>query len=62
MFGAYSFLDKIATGIALFICSYGTLLDSGPAIRWMTVLVPSISCVIGWALVVFERPDKAEVE
>lgn len=52
VFGAYSFLDKISSGIALFFCSYGDVLDHVELVRWLTVLVPSISCFIGCILVV----------
>ncbi|CAD8115390.1 unnamed protein product [Paramecium sonneborni] len=61
VFGAYSFLDKISSGIALFFCSYGSVLDDQNLVRWLTVLVPSISCFAGCLLVV-TAPTKQQDE
>ncbi|CAD8120093.1 unnamed protein product [Paramecium sonneborni] len=61
VFGAYSFLDKISSGIALFFCSYGSVLDDENLVRWLTVLVPSISCFVGCLLVV-TAPTKKQDE
>lgn len=52
VFGAYSFLDKISCGIVLFVCANGDILDDKELVRWITVVVPSVSCVFGWLLVV----------
>ncbi|CAD8107300.1 unnamed protein product [Paramecium primaurelia] len=60
VFGAYSFLDKISSGIALFFCSYGSVLDDENLVRWLTVLVPSISCFAGCLLVVTAPTKKSE--
>lgn len=62
VFGSYSFLDKISTGIALFLCSNGSVLDNIDLIRWITVLVPSVSCFFGWLLVVTAKTKKGEVD
>ena len=61
VFGAYSFLDKISSGIVLFFCSYGSVLDDENLVRWLTVLVPSISCLAGCVLVV-TAPTKSNDE
>lgn len=60
VFGSYSFLDKISTGVALFLCSNGSVLDNVDLIRWITVLVPSASCFIGWLLVVTAKAKGGE--
>lgn len=62
VFGAYSFLDKISTGIALFLCSYGDVLQDKETVRWLTVVVPSVSCVCGLLLVVSAKTKQAEDE
>lgn len=48
VFGAYSFCDKVANGLVLFF-----ILNSAPFetnepefIRWMTVIIPSASCLV----------------
>ncbi|EAR84718.2 MFS transporter (macronuclear) [Tetrahymena thermophila SB210] len=51
VFGAYSFMDKISTGIALFFISESPYFKSESFIRWVTVLVPLISGLFAWLLV-----------
>ena len=51
VFGAYSFLDKIATGICLFFISESSYFKSEFFIRWVTVLVPLCSGLFAWFLV-----------
>ncbi|KAL4509928.1 hypothetical protein ABPG72_010121 [Tetrahymena utriculariae] len=51
VFGAYSFMDKISTGIALFFISESSYFKSESFIRWVTVLVPLISGLFAWLLV-----------
>lgn len=51
VFGAYSFMDKISTGIALFFISESSLFETEDFIRWITVLLPLISGIFAWALV-----------
>lgn len=62
VFGAYSFLDKIATGIALFFCANGDLLKNQETVRWLTAVVPAVSCVCGLLLVVSAETKKSEDE
>ncbi len=52
VFGSYSFLDKISTGISLFFISESFYFTNPVFIRWVTVLVPSISCFMAWILVI----------
>lgn len=62
VFGMYSFLDKITSGVALFVCTENERFKENDAgyirftqiknFRWATVLVPTISCVFAWLLVV----------
>jgi len=51
VFGAYSFMDKISTGIALFSISENSLFTSASFIRWTTVLVPFCAAVLAWILI-----------
>lgn len=51
VFGAYSFMDKISTGIALFFISESSYFKSEFFIRWVTVLVPLCSGLFAWFLV-----------
>jgi len=65
VFGAYSFLDKISGGIAIFFMTNNSSFDDLDInyirlltillilnYRWITVLVPSISLVFSWLLIV----------
>ena len=51
VFGSYSFLDKISTGIALFFISESAYFKNEEFIRWITVLIPGVSCLFAWILV-----------
>ncbi|EGR32497.1 major facilitator superfamily protein, putative [Ichthyophthirius multifiliis] len=53
VFGSYSFLDKISTGIVLFIITESSLFKDGNEsfIRWVTVIVPIASSILSWILI-----------
>ncbi len=53
VFGVYSFLDKISSGIAIFTISIIPAFDENNKeyIRSMTVVVPAIAIVLAWVLV-----------
>lgn len=52
VFGFYSFLDKISAGIVLFLCTNSSNFNNPDYIRWVMILVPSLSCVFAWFMVV----------
>ena len=54
VFGFYSFLDKISTGIVIFAFTEIERFKEKDLeyIRWVSVIVPAVSCVFAWLLVV----------
>lgn len=54
VFGVYSFLDKISTGIVIFGFTEVAAFKHKDLeyIRWVTVIVPAVSCIFAWLLVV----------
>ena len=52
VFGSYSFLDKISSGIVIFVCSNGPYFSDPVYIRWLTVLAPGIGALCAWLLVI----------
>lgn len=61
VFGSYSFLDKISSGIVIFFCSNGTFFEDPFYIRWIIVLVPGISAILGWILVITAKLNASKV-
>ncbi|EGR32150.1 major facilitator superfamily protein, putative [Ichthyophthirius multifiliis] len=55
VFGSYSFLDKISTGICLFLISESPFFKNADFIRWITVLAPAGSCIFAWILVIYGK-------
>ena len=57
VFGSYSFLDKISTGIVLFLITENSLFkeENEDFIRWITVIIPIASGAISWVLVLFGK-------
>jgi len=53
VYGAYSFLDKISSGIVLFIVTNqpNDIFYTIPFIRWCIVFIPSGACAIAWVLI-----------
>lgn len=52
VFGIYSFTDKLSSGIALFLISMLPGFKSPGFTRWVTVLIPGISCFLAWIFVI----------
>lgn len=57
VFGAYSFLDKLITGIVLFaITESQSYKDNDPTfIRWIIVIIPIASGIAAWILILFGK-------
>lgn len=51
VFGVYSFMDKISTGIVLFFISESSLFTTPSFVKWITILVPLVSGLFSWILV-----------
>lgn len=57
VFGAYSFLDKISSGVVLFIVTNqkASIFYTIPFIRWCIVFIPGGSCALAWILIMIGK-------
>lgn len=55
VFGAYSFVDKLTSGLALFFISNSSQFDESWFVRLMIVLVPAIGCGLGLFMVIIGK-------
>ena len=54
VFGIYSFLDKISSGLAIFFIISGSEFDSSVTYKkWMSIVMPMIMCVVSSGVVYF---------
>ena len=57
VFGAYSFLDKLITGVVLFsITESQSYKDNDPTfIRWIMVIIPAGASISAWVLIILGK-------